>query len=77
MRSGPACDNPLSNLDSWLWQSARRLFYSWHTRSWSAEQSKRLNSSSRHFTSRVPLFEASYLFSARLLENKIPTRRIV
>jgi hypothetical protein len=43
----------------------------------SAELGKRLNSSSRHFTSGVPLFEASYLFAARLLEYKIPTRRIV
>jgi hypothetical protein len=42
-----------------------------------AELGKRLNSSSRHFTSRVPLFEASYLFAARLLEYKIPTKRIV
>jgi hypothetical protein len=43
----------------------------------SAELGKRLNSSSRHFTSRVPLFEVSCLFAARLLEYKIPTRRIV
>jgi hypothetical protein len=48
-----------------------------HTVHLSAELGKRLNSSSRHFTSRVPLFEASYLFAARLLEYKIPTRRIV
>jgi hypothetical protein len=32
----------------------------------SAELGKRLNSSSRHFKSRVPLFEASYLFAARV-----------
>jgi hypothetical protein len=38
-------------------------------------QEKRLNSSSRHFTSRVPLFEASYLIAARLLEYKIPCLR--
>jgi hypothetical protein len=43
----------------------------------SAELGKRMNSSSRHFTSRVPLFEVSYLFAARLLEYKIPTRWIV
>jgi hypothetical protein len=45
----------------------------------SAKLRKRLNSSSGHFTStsRVHLFEASYLFAARLLEYKIPTRRIV
>jgi hypothetical protein len=43
----------------------------------SVELGKRLNSSYRHFTSRVPLFEASYLFAVRLLEYKIPTRRIV
>jgi hypothetical protein len=43
----------------------------------SAEIGKRLNSSSRYFTSRAPLFEASYLFAARLLEYKIPTRWIV
>jgi hypothetical protein len=34
----------------------------------------RLKSSPSHFTSRVPLFEASYLFAARLLEYKIPMR---
>jgi hypothetical protein len=44
---------------------------------WAQELGKRLNSSSRHFTSGVPLFEASYLFAARLLEYKIPTSRIV
>jgi hypothetical protein len=27
MRPGQACGNPLSNLDSCLWQSAIRLFY--------------------------------------------------
>jgi hypothetical protein len=32
-----------------------------------------LNSSSCHFTLRVPLFQVSYLFAARLLEYKIPT----
>jgi hypothetical protein len=31
MRSGQACGNPLSNLDSSLWHSARRLFYSWQS----------------------------------------------
>jgi hypothetical protein len=36
-----------------------------------------LPQSAAHFTSRVPLFEAAYLFAARLLEYKIPTRRIV
>jgi hypothetical protein len=29
MRPGQACGNPLSKLDSWLWYSARRLYYSW------------------------------------------------
>jgi hypothetical protein len=43
----------------------------------SAELGKRRNSSSRHFTSRVSLFEASYLCAARLFEYKIPTRQIV
>jgi hypothetical protein len=43
----------------------------------SAELGKRLNSNSRHFTSRVPLFEASYLLAARLLEYKIPTQQVV
>jgi hypothetical protein len=43
----------------------------------SVELGKRPNSSSRHFTLRAPLFEASYLFAARLLECKIPTRQIV
>jgi hypothetical protein len=42
-----------------------------------AELGKLPNSSTRHFSSRVPLFEASYLFAVRLLEYKIPTRRIV
>jgi hypothetical protein len=41
----------------------------------SAECCIRVKSSPRHFTSRVPLFETSYLFAARLLEYK--TRRIV
>jgi hypothetical protein len=89
MRLGQACGNPLSNLDSWLWHSARWLFYSWQSAVYmpgiaticgthlSGELSKRLNSSSRHFTSRFPLFEVSYLFAAQLFENKIPTRRIV
>jgi hypothetical protein len=39
----------------------------------SAELGKRLNSSYRNFPSRVPLFEASNHFAARLLEYKIPT----
>jgi hypothetical protein len=43
----------------------------------SSELGKRLNSSSRHFTSRAPLFEASYLVAAWLLEYKLPTQRIV
>jgi hypothetical protein len=43
----------------------------------SAELGKRLNSSSRHFTSRVPLFEASNLFTVQLLEYKISTQQIV
>jgi hypothetical protein len=43
----------------------------------SAELGKRLNSSSRHFTLTVPLFEASSLFAARLLQYKIPMQRIV
>jgi hypothetical protein len=72
-----------------LWQSAARLFSSWQSvvktpriatiRSThlSAELSKRLNSGSSHFTSRVPLFEVSYLFAARPLEYKIPMWRIV
>jgi hypothetical protein len=41
------------------------------------ELGKWLNSSTHHFTWRVPLFEALFLFAARLLEYKIPTRRIV
>jgi hypothetical protein len=41
----------------------------------SAELGKRLNSSSRHFASRVPLFEASNLFAAGLLVYKKPTVR--
>jgi hypothetical protein len=32
---------------------------------------------SHHFTRRVPLFEASYLFATQLLEYKIPARQIV
>jgi hypothetical protein len=36
----------------------------------SAEFSKRMNSSSRHFTSRVPLFEASYLFARNFCSIK-------
>jgi hypothetical protein len=31
MRPGQACGNLLSNLDSCLWQSAVRLFYSWQS----------------------------------------------
>jgi hypothetical protein len=88
-RSSQACGNPLSNSYFCLWQSARRFLYSWQSEfqmpriakirgtHLSAELGKRLNSSSRHFTSRVPLFEASSLFAARLLEYKISTRRIV
>jgi hypothetical protein len=31
MRQGQACGNPLSNLDSWLWQSAVRPFSLWQS----------------------------------------------
>jgi hypothetical protein len=75
---------------SGLWQSALKfrllpvafcatviLFVAILRLNLSTELSKRLSSSSRHFTSRVPLFEASSLFAARLLEYKIPTHRIV
>jgi hypothetical protein len=43
----------------------------------SAECGIRLKSSPRYFTSRIPLFKVSNIFAARLLEYKIPTRRIV
>jgi hypothetical protein len=43
----------------------------------SAEFSKRVKSSSRHFTSRGRLFEMSYLFKARLYQFKTNTRSIV
>jgi hypothetical protein len=62
-----------------LWQSALKLillsvairstvilFVTIHGVHLSAELSKTLNSISCHFTSRFPLFEASYLFAARL-----------
>jgi hypothetical protein len=89
MRSGQACGNLLSNSYFCLWQSARRLFYLWQSAvltplistncgaHLSAERGIRLKSSPRHFTSRIPLFEVSYIFAARLLEYKIPTWRIV
>jgi hypothetical protein len=90
MRSSQACGNLLSNWYFCLWQSAVRLLYSWQFRVYqtpgiatirgthlNAELSKRLNASSCQFTSRVPLFEVSYLFAVRLLEYKIPTQRIV
>jgi hypothetical protein len=31
MQSGQACRNPFSNMCRGFWQSARRLFYSWHS----------------------------------------------
>jgi hypothetical protein len=43
----------------------------------SAEFSKRVKSSSRHFTLRSHLFEMSYLFKARLYQFKTNTRSIV
>jgi hypothetical protein len=43
----------------------------------SAEFSKRVKSSSRHFTLRGPLFEMSYLFKARLYQFKTNTRSSV
>jgi hypothetical protein len=87
--SGQSCGNQLSNSHFCLWQSARRLFYSSQSAvqtpriatipdaPLSAECGIRLKSSQRHFTSRIPLFEVSYIFAARLLAYKLPTRRIV
>jgi hypothetical protein len=43
----------------------------------SADFSKTVESSPRHFTSRGPLFEASYIFDAQLYKFKTNTRRIV
>jgi hypothetical protein len=43
----------------------------------SADFSKTVKSSTRHFTSRGPLFEASYIFDVRLYKFKTNTRRIV
>jgi hypothetical protein len=43
----------------------------------SADFSKIVKSISRHFTSRGPLFEALYIFDARLYKFKTNTRRIV
>jgi hypothetical protein len=43
----------------------------------SAEFSNRVESSPRHFTSRGPLFELSYIFDARLLKCKTDTQRNV
>jgi hypothetical protein len=43
----------------------------------SAEFSNRVEFSPRHFTSRGPLFELSYIFDARLLKCKTDTRRNV
>jgi hypothetical protein len=42
-----------------------------------ADFSKIVKSSSRHFTSRGPLFEAAYIFDVRLYKFKTNTRRIV
>jgi hypothetical protein len=42
-----------------------------------ADFSKTVKSSLRHFTSRGPLFEASYIFDARLYKFKTNIRRIV
>jgi hypothetical protein len=68
------CQVPRSGFRGQVKPVAIRVLNATHL---SAELSKKLNSCSRHFTSRAPLFEASYLFTARLLEYKIPTRRIV
>jgi hypothetical protein len=78
MRSGQACGNPLLNLDSWLWQSARRLFYSWQ----SAAHIWARNLARDWIPAPVILHRESpclkrHLFAARLLVYKIPTRRIV
>jgi hypothetical protein len=43
----------------------------------SAEFSNRVESSSRHFTSRGPLFELSYIFEERLYKFKTNTRSSV
>jgi hypothetical protein len=43
----------------------------------SADFSKTVESNTRHFTSRGPLFEASYIFDARLYKFKTNTWRIV
>jgi hypothetical protein len=43
----------------------------------SADFSKIVESSPRHFTLRGPLFDVSYIFDARLNKFKINTRRIV
>jgi hypothetical protein len=43
----------------------------------SAEFSNRMESSPRHFTSRGPLFELSYIFEERLYKFKTNTRSIV
>jgi hypothetical protein len=43
----------------------------------SADFSKKVESSPRHFTSRGPLFEALYIFDARLYKFKTNTPRIV
>jgi hypothetical protein len=43
----------------------------------SADFCKTVESSPRHFTSRGPLFEASYIFDGRLYKFKTSTRRIV
>jgi hypothetical protein len=43
----------------------------------SVDFSKTVESSPRHFTSRGPLFEASYIFDERLYKSKTNMRRIV
>jgi hypothetical protein len=48
----------------------------WHSAVYTFESECRGKSNPCHFTSRVPLFKASYLFDTRLLENKIPTPQI-